>query len=129
MPRLSSDETAALVRGVDASMARADRLFGDLATQTADEEGVTRASYGDGEQTAHRLFADTAARIGLEVSTDLAGNSSQSGFNWYPHGLAARVSRVRSRRAGKIRHTPSCRQLSREPETAAAPGDIQYIRR
>ncbi|MCG8548475.1 MAG: hydantoinase/carbamoylase family amidase [Alphaproteobacteria bacterium] len=75
MPRLSPDETAALVRGVDASMARADRLFGDLAAQTADEEGVTRASYGDGEQTAHRLFAEAAGQIGLEMKTDLAGNS------------------------------------------------------
>ena len=75
MPRLSSDQTAALVRGVDASMARADRLFADLATQTADEEGVTRASYGEGEQTAHRLFAETAEQIGLEMTTDLAGNS------------------------------------------------------
>lgn len=75
MPRLSPDDTAALVRGVDASMARADQLFRDLADKTADVEGVTRASYGDGEQIAHQLFADAAEQLSLEVTTDLAGNT------------------------------------------------------
>ena len=75
MPSLNSDDTAALIRGVDASMVRAERLFQDLADKTADVEGVTRASYGEGEQIGHQLIADAADQLSLEVTTDLAGNT------------------------------------------------------
>src|SRR5204863_2459347 len=42
---------------------------------TADPAGgVTRASWGEGEEYAHRLLAKSARELGLEVSSDPAGN-------------------------------------------------------
>jgi N-carbamoyl-L-amino-acid hydrolase len=52
----------------------ARRLFKELANETADLPGVTRASYGAGETLAHRLIEREAARIGLEARTDPVGN-------------------------------------------------------
>lgn len=75
MTRLSDPEVGRLLTQVDGSMAIAERLFGDLAEQTADGGGVTRASYGEGEQLAHDMFGGCAKDIGLEVTTDPAGNS------------------------------------------------------
>jgi N-carbamoyl-L-amino-acid hydrolase len=75
MTRLNDTDTRRLTDEVGVSMAIATRLFDDLAEQTADGGGVTRASYGDGEQLAHDLFAACAKEIGLKVSSDLAGNS------------------------------------------------------
>ncbi|MGD8808595.1 MAG: hydantoinase/carbamoylase family amidase, partial [Gammaproteobacteria bacterium] len=50
--------------------------FDDLATETADPDGgVTRASYGAGEQRAYDMFAACAHDIGLEVTGDVAGNA------------------------------------------------------
>jgi N-carbamoyl-L-amino-acid hydrolase len=56
----------------DAQLAR--KLFDELDRHTRDGAGITRASYGDGEQFAHNLIEKTARDIGLEVSTDVAGN-------------------------------------------------------
>ena len=56
----------------DAALAR--RLFDELDRHTRQGAGITRASYGDGEQFAHDLIAKTAREIGLQVSTDVAGN-------------------------------------------------------
>ena len=75
MVGLTDSDTQELVRQVDSSMALAERLFDDLARETADEEGVTRASYGEGEQIAYDLVLDAAKEIGLEIDTDLAGNA------------------------------------------------------
>ncbi|SDW94952.1 hydantoinase/carbamoylase family amidase [Roseicitreum antarcticum] len=67
-PQTATPETAT------PEMVLAARLFSDLATQTADAPGVTRASFGEGEAIAHALVADVARARGLEVSTDIAGN-------------------------------------------------------
>jgi N-carbamoyl-L-amino-acid hydrolase len=55
-------------------LALAHRLFDELDRSTREGPGITRASYGDGEQFAHDLIARTARDIGLEVSTDVIGN-------------------------------------------------------
>ena len=47
----------------------------ELRHRTADGPGVTRDSYGPGEQTAHDLVAETGATLGLEVETDFIGNT------------------------------------------------------
>jgi N-carbamoyl-L-amino-acid hydrolase len=52
----------------------AAELFDILGTNTRDGAGITRASYGDGEQFAHDLMATTARKAGLDVSHDAAGN-------------------------------------------------------
>jgi N-carbamoyl-L-amino-acid hydrolase len=49
-------------------------LFDELDRHTRDGRGITRASYGAGEQFAHDLIARTARDIGLAVSTDATGN-------------------------------------------------------
>jgi N-carbamoyl-L-amino-acid hydrolase len=74
MTRLDESATDRLLRHVDGSMAIAQKLLDDLAERTADGGGVTRASYGEGEQLAHEMFAAVARDIGLEVSDDPAGN-------------------------------------------------------
>jgi N-carbamoyl-L-amino-acid hydrolase len=55
-------------------MALATRLFDILAENTGDTAGFTRASYGDGEQFAYELMAQTAREAGLVVTSDVAGN-------------------------------------------------------
>jgi|SRR5579862_5335666 len=50
------------------------RLFDELRRRTSDPPGVTRDSYGAGEQAAHDLFESEARALGLEVSKDPAGN-------------------------------------------------------
>lgn len=50
-------------------------VFDRLRTASVDVRGVTRASYGEGEQAAHRLMAEIAAELGLEVSQDAAANT------------------------------------------------------
>jgi len=54
--------------------ALASRLFETLAKETRDSAGFTRPSYGKGEQFAHDLIRGTARDIGLDVTTDVAGN-------------------------------------------------------
>jgi N-carbamoyl-L-amino-acid hydrolase len=57
-------------------MAMAARLFDDLRARTPDAEGegVTRPSYGAGEQIGHDLMRAAAEKAGLQVCTDVAGN-------------------------------------------------------
>jgi N-carbamoyl-L-amino-acid hydrolase len=52
----------------------AAELFEALDERTRDGTGITRASYGEGEQFAHELMAKTARTAGLDVSTDATGN-------------------------------------------------------
>jgi N-carbamoyl-L-amino-acid hydrolase len=54
------------------SLAR--ELFATLRKETADEPGVTRISYGPGEQAAYDLMARTAAAWRAETAYDAAGN-------------------------------------------------------
>ena len=49
--------------------------FDELARGSHDGIGITRASYGEGEQFAHTLMARTADGLGLEVERDPAGNT------------------------------------------------------
>lgn len=76
MTRLDEAATDRLCRAVDDSMTIAERLFDDLVAKTGDPGGgVTRASYGEGEQVAYEMFAASAREIGLEVTGDVAGNA------------------------------------------------------
>jgi N-carbamoyl-L-amino-acid hydrolase len=50
-------------------------VFDRLRAASVDVRGVTRASYGDGEQAAHALMADIARDLGLEVAQDAAANT------------------------------------------------------
>lgn len=55
-------------------IALAERLFTTLAEKTSDGVGISRDSYGAGEQFAHDLVAETARGLGLELRTDAALN-------------------------------------------------------
>lgn len=67
---------AAAIRGhVDAQRDFAERLFARLFAGSADEAGVTRDTYGAGENFAHELMGEVGGQMGLEVETDLAANT------------------------------------------------------
>ncbi len=55
-------------------MSPARRFLAELARHTADPPGFTRPSYGKAEQIAHDLARGEAEKLGLEVTTDPAGN-------------------------------------------------------
>lgn len=57
-----------------AEIERAVRFFSEMRTRTADAPGVTRASFGEGEQTAHDMMRAWAESLDLEIATDFAGN-------------------------------------------------------
>lgn len=50
-------------------------LFAEMQKHTHDGIGITRASYGEGEQKAHEIMAETARSLGLGVAQDPACNS------------------------------------------------------
>jgi len=52
----------------------AERLFAELRESTSDTRGVTRASYGRGETTAHDIIRREAHAMGLRVESDPALN-------------------------------------------------------
>lgn len=52
----------------------AERLFDELRQRTSTDRGITRASYGLGEQIAHDMVRREARKLGLDVSSDAAGN-------------------------------------------------------
>ena len=53
---------------------RSAELFSIIGQTTSDGVGITRASYGEGEQIAHDIVADEARALGLDVATDAALN-------------------------------------------------------
>lgn len=55
-------------------LALAESLFGELHKIGFDGVGITRDTYGLGEQEAHNLIARIAAELGLETRTDAALN-------------------------------------------------------
>lgn len=55
-------------------IAIAAELFDILREKTSDGIGISRDSYGPGEQLAHDLLARTATSLGLQVAVDFAGN-------------------------------------------------------
>ncbi len=52
----------------------AERLFENLRATSFDGIGITRDTYGRGEEQAHELMKKTAKTLGLEISTDAALN-------------------------------------------------------
>lgn len=60
--------------GVAGREALARELFDALESQTHDGIGITRASYGPGEQAARDIMAKAASDLGMEVEDDPAGN-------------------------------------------------------
>ncbi|WP_119419151.1 Zn-dependent hydrolase [Desertibaculum subflavum] len=64
-----------LVRAVQANRAGADEMFAGLKACSFDGIGITRASYSEEESRAHKVMADYAGRLGLEVTTDPAANT------------------------------------------------------
>jgi N-carbamoyl-L-amino-acid hydrolase len=109
--------------------ALAAMLFERLRAGSANPPGITRASYGEGEQMAHDLARATALQLQLEVITDFAGNLYMtlpgrdrsapavmmgSHMDSVPHGgnydgaagvVAGLVALARLRRLGR---TPQC---------------------
>ena len=70
-----SDTSAALEdRDIAPDIALAVRLFGELRDRTADTRGVTRMSYGPGEEIAHAILRREAEALKLAVETDAACN-------------------------------------------------------
>ena len=59
---------------VEPDVALAERIFDELRRQTSDGRGITRASYGLGEQAAHAIVRREAEHMGLTVTTDSACN-------------------------------------------------------
>src|SRR5690606_28210285 len=62
----------ALRDAIIACTASADRMFGELAGIGADNPGITRDAYGEGENAAHKWFAEQANALGLETTADFA---------------------------------------------------------
>lgn len=52
----------------------AERFFAEMRARTADDPGITRASYGEGEQIAHGMVRAWAESLDLAIETDFAGN-------------------------------------------------------
>lgn len=67
--------TPELAAAVAAQTDFAADVFDRLRTCSLDVRGVTRASYGEGEQAAHALMADIARELGLEIEQDPAANT------------------------------------------------------
>jgi N-carbamoyl-L-amino-acid hydrolase len=65
---------SALTKAVDEVAPIAATLLGELAEKTRDKIGITRASYGEGEQIAFNLLAKAGRDLGFEVSRDHAAN-------------------------------------------------------
>lgn len=59
---------------IEPDIVLAETLFARLRAQSDDSVGITRDTYGAGEQRAHDLMADTARELGLEVARDAALN-------------------------------------------------------
>lgn len=59
---------------IEPDLTLAAGLFEQLRVMSFDGMGITRDSYGIGEQRAHDLLAQTAETLGLEVSRDAALN-------------------------------------------------------
>lgn len=63
-------EPSALSNAAPVDIQLAERLFDELKRRTGTNRGITRASYGLGEQIAHDMVRREARKLGLEVKTD-----------------------------------------------------------
>ena len=86
---MSYPDAHQLTAAVDGAMPLAERLFADLRTHTKAEEGVSRESYGAGEQYAHDLLAAAAKSLDLEhqsadklkaIGVKIVADVDKSGF-------------------------------------------------
>jgi len=59
---------------VEPDLDLAREMFDSLRAHTSVGRGITRATYGEGENFAHGLARKTAAGLGLEIATDAALN-------------------------------------------------------
>ncbi|MDE2914245.1 MAG: Zn-dependent hydrolase [Paracoccaceae bacterium] len=59
---------------IDPDIDLAGRMFRELAVRTGDSGGITRPSFGRGEQIAHDMLRREGERLGLRVETDSACN-------------------------------------------------------
>ena len=66
---------AAIARAVAAQRDWVENLFNRLATGSRDTPGITRDTYGAGEDFGHRLLAEHGKTHGLTVSHDFAANT------------------------------------------------------
>jgi N-carbamoyl-L-amino-acid hydrolase len=69
---LSAD---AIKAAVAAQRSRVEELFDELARCSQRPRGITRDTYGAGENAAHEVFGTKAASLGLEIRRDAAANS------------------------------------------------------
>jgi N-carbamoyl-L-amino-acid hydrolase len=70
------DPTAALQQAVETERAFVVQFFDRLAEQSrAPAGGITRDTYGPGENWGHRVFHDAAVSAGFNVDTDAACNT------------------------------------------------------
>lgn len=74
LPVVKASTKSNLPNLVEPDIDLAIRLFDELAVKTADGPGVTRASYGEGENIAHNILRREGERLGLRVETDAACN-------------------------------------------------------
>ena len=72
--RVSDPTLQKLIAAFDTRLPWGANLLNELRSKTADGEGVTRASYGTGEQVGHNLVRNAAVSIRLETTIDAAGN-------------------------------------------------------
>lgn len=76
MPQATQAVCAAKLKAAVLNQAAlAATLFDELRAGTREGAGVTRPSYGDGEEFGHRLMAGHAAALGLELTRDNAANT------------------------------------------------------
>jgi N-carbamoyl-L-amino-acid hydrolase len=72
MDNLSAD---AIKAAVAAQRSRAEELFDELARCSQRPRGITRDTYGAGENAAHEIFAARSTSLGLEIRRDAASNT------------------------------------------------------
>ncbi|MBN9458960.1 MAG: Zn-dependent hydrolase [Bosea sp.] len=71
----SASSGAAIAAAVAAQRAWVERLFDRLAAGSPGEPGITRDTYGTGEDFGHRLLVEHGRERGLAVSHDIAANT------------------------------------------------------
>lgn len=68
-------DAAAVREAISGQRDQVEDVFARLAAGSQGEPGITRDTYGEGENFAHRLLADQARACGLEITHDLAANT------------------------------------------------------
>ena len=74
-PAMTVSERLPTREAVRAQKGWVEALFREFAAGSRDEPGITRDTYGPGEDFGHRLFAGQAEARGLRVSRDFAANT------------------------------------------------------